>query len=477
MVNTFEDFLQKIANSSGKLEIINYFQQNPSAIDSSQGLGRWINVNPFDIESDLDDLVEKGILLKENGGTHTLYRYSPPDEYSVFITNLFKARSIYEKKIAELEKEKMSISDAFSREIIREKGKTKTIIENMNEGILVLNKESKVLTINSMAVKILSIKDNNLSGKSIFSLIDPSEKRDIVKLITEKENGNYEIKAEEKKKDVFYKISISELRDDSLDNSVNEKREKIGKIIVFNDITPEKEMEKIKNDFISMVTHDIKNPLNTIILNSTFLIEKNGKGKKENVEKFLKMINDSGKKILKLIDEFMNLSKIEAGIIKLKFQKTDFSHFLGEIIQNHARRAENKGIKIELNLPPEPVIFEFDQFQIERVCNNLLDNAIKFSQKGGTINIEITKDDSRVMTRVTDNGAGINKNEIPHLFEKYFRAKSSGNIKGTGLGLAIAKSIIEAHGGEIYVESRIAEGTTFLFYMPVKPEEAVMNIN
>ena len=92
--------------------------------------------------------------------------------------------------------------------------------------------------------------------------------------------------------------------------------------------------------------------------------------------------------------------------------KTNFSHFLGEIIQNHARRADNKGIKIELKLPSEPVIFEFDQFQIERVCNNLLDNAIKFTQKGGTINIEVTENDSRVITRVSDNGTGIDEKEL-----------------------------------------------------------------
>lgn len=475
MVNNFEDFLQKVANSSSKLEIISYFQQNPSAIDSSKGLSRWINIDPPEIETDLEELVEKGILLRENAGTHFLYRYSPSKEYSLFISNLFKARSVYEKKIAELEKEKLSISDRFSREIIREKGKTKTIIENMNEGILVLNKESRILTVNSMAMMILSIKDEDPSGKNIFTLVNPGEKRNLVKLISEKENGTHEIKTEESRKEYFYKVSISELRDDSAGNLDDEER-KIGKIVVFNDITMEKEMEKIKNDFISMVTHDIKNPLNTIILNSTFLIEKSGKGKKENIEKFLKMINESGKKILKLIDEFMNLSRIEAGIIKLNFQKTNFSHFLGDIIQNNTRRAENKGIKVELNLPSKPVIFEFDQFQLERVCNNLLDNAIKFTQKGGTINIEVTEDESRVITRFSDNGAGIDEKELPRLFEKYFRARSSGNIKGTGLGLAIAKSIIEAHGGEIYVESRIAEGTTFLFYIPLKPEKTKNSI-
>ncbi|RMF97253.1 MAG: PAS domain-containing protein, partial [Candidatus Schekmanbacteria bacterium] len=215
MVDSFDDFLQKIANSTAKIEIINYFQNNPSAIDSPQGLSRWINIDPLEIENELEDLVESGILLKENAGTHSLYRYSPRKEFSTFISNLFNARSYYEKKIAELEKEKNSISDRFTKEIIREKGKTKTIIESMNEGILVLNNEAKILTVNSLARDILSIKESDPTGKDFFSIISSDKRKDLMKLISENENGTFEIKLEENKKESFYKVNISELRDDS----------------------------------------------------------------------------------------------------------------------------------------------------------------------------------------------------------------------------------------------------------------------
>jgi len=470
MIKSFEDFVKKVATSTNKLDILKFYQENPSAIDSPEGLSRWINRDVFEIENELEELAEKGILLKEGGLQHPLYRYNPSETIASYTTNLLQARSFYEKKIAELEKEKISMSDRFTREIIHERGKTKKIIENMAEGILVINKKNQVLTINSQAKNIFYITAADTSGKDIFSLISNFEIREIMQSIIEQKHTK-EIKIKNENDENIYKVTVSPLKDDPLGDDSGAASELVGNIIVLSDITREKEIERFKADFISMVTHDIKNPLNTIILNSTFLIEKYGKGRGDNFEKFLKMISDSGKKILKLIDEFLNLSRIEAGIIKLNLQKANYADLIKNVIQNHLRQAENKGINIEVTVPPEPVVLEIDHLQIERVCSNLLDNAIKFTQKGGTISINVRVQEKGAITSVSDTGSGISESELPLLFDKYFRAKTSGKIKGTGLGLAIAKSIIEAHGGVINVESRIAEGTKFLFYLPAKPDK------
>ena len=464
MTTTLENLIKEIANTFDKIEILNFFNQNPDAMDSAEGISDWIGKKKEDIIEDLDELVEDKVLQREGLGVSALFRYSPPDKIRESISNLLSAKKLYENKIRELQKERDKLEDQFLREILREKSKTKTIIESMKEGVLVLNKNLHLLSINPVARNIFAIKEESVLGRGISDVIEDKENLEKIKWILETDNsqGKFE-------EDVLfnsnwnetYKASLSFLKEEG------ENRDLIGYVLVFNDITKEKEMEKLKADFVSMITHDLKNPLNTIILNSTFMLEKFQNDFENSESNFLRMINESGKKILRIIEDFLSVSMIEAGMLKLNIEKVDFGKFLSLMIYAFSSHADDKGLKIKTEISKELPLVCADRFQLERVVDNILSNAIKFTPEGGSIKITAFEKGGMVHTSIADTGIGISKEDLPNLFNKYYRSQGASNIKGTGLGLSIVKSIINAHKGKIILKSEEGKGTIFTFQIPV----------
>jgi signal transduction histidine kinase len=221
-----------------------------------------------------------------------------------------------------------------------------------------------------------------------------------------------------------------------------------------------------KNKFIGIAAHDLRNPFATIQSISELLIplEKN-----EEDLKFLQMINKVSEKSLKLVDNLLNVSQIELGTLQLDMQQHNYVAFMRNIVLFQQLLANNKKIKIELDCSFNEINFAFDDMHIEQVINNLLINAIKYSNQGNTIKIVINKTDMGVLTEVIDSGVGIPENEIGMLFNFFQKtsAKATSGEKGSGLGLAISKKIIETHGGSIHVKSSAGKGSNFYFYLPV----------
>jgi len=461
---TLETFINKIANTLDKIEILNFFNENPGAIDSAEGIGQWISKKKEDILQDLDELVDDGVLVRESSGNLSLYRYSPPKQIRNLISDLLSTKKFYEDKIRKLERERNNLEDQFLREIVREKSKTKTIIESMREGVMVLNKNLQLLSINQVAKNIFAIKEEEHLGKKIYDIVADKEKlQKIEKILAidkhrEKFDEDFFLVCHH---NTIYRVNLSFLKEDG------DGKEFLGYILIFNDITKEKEMEKIKADFISMFTHDLKNPLNTIILNSTFLLEKfQIRGDNSEVS-FLKMINENGRRILKIIENFLSVSMIEAGMLKLNLEEVNYEKLLSVIIYTFSTQAKDKGLQIESKISPGLPLLRIDRLQIERVLDNILSNAIKFTPEGGKIKIIAFQKDNSIFTSVSDTGIGISKDDLPNLFDKYYRSQGATNIKGTGLGLSIVKSVIDAHKGKITVESEEGKGTTFTFQIPV----------
>ncbi|OGL42356.1 MAG: hypothetical protein A3C43_10440 [Candidatus Schekmanbacteria bacterium RIFCSPHIGHO2_02_FULL_38_11] len=457
---TSDKFIKEIANTFNKIEILSFFNENSGTIDSAEGISQWISRKKDEILQDLEDLVDSGVLQSEKAGDSTLYRYSPTNQLHKIISNILTTKKLYQSKIKELEKEKENIEDQFLKEIIREKSKTGTIIESMNEGILVLSKNLQLLTINNVAKDIFSIKEEKVLGKRLSELTENKENIQKIEKILFSGNNSEEDLLFVFNKNNIYKISFSLLKDEHT-------KELIGYVLVFNDITKEKETEKIKTEFISMFTHDLKNPLNAIILNSDYLIEKIQKHDDDTEANFLKMINDSGKRILRIIEDFLSVSIIDAGMLKLNFDEVNYDKLLSLTAYTFSFFATEKGLQIETEIPSGFSSVWVDRLQMERVLENLLSNAIKFTPNGGKIKISAFEKNGSIFTCISDTGIGISKGDLPNLFNKYYRSQKVSNIKGTGLGLSIVKSIIDAHKGEISVESEEDKGTTFTFQLPI----------
>ncbi|HID27344.1 MAG TPA: sensor histidine kinase, partial [Methanosarcinales archaeon] len=227
-----------------------------------------------------------------------------------------------------------------------------------------------------------------------------------------------------------------------------------------------KELDKLKSDFISMVSHDLKTPLTAIKTSAQVLEtlpEKNIRQKKE----ILKIIIRNVDRQARLVDDLLDLSKIESGRMELKIEPIELSDIIKCSIENIQQLADEKNIEINIDLPEKLPNIIGDKDKLIQVLVNLLSNAVKFTQNYGKILIKAIAKEKNVEVRVKDTGIGIKELHINKIFDKFYRvntnSKSNASLSGTGLGLAICKGIIEAHGGKIWAESELGKGSTFIF--------------
>ncbi len=227
-------------------------------------------------------------------------------------------------------------------------------------------------------------------------------------------------------------------------------------------------LNKEKNQYIGIVAHDLKNPIGAAQSFSELLLNDYDSYLREERFKFLNIINGRCTYALSLIENFLDASKIEAGIFELNMEKKDYVGFVKEVVANNQILTKRKKQLIRLNTYPTKVEFSFDKQKMEEVLNNLLVNASKFSLPGTTISLTITEENNCVVTEVKDQGQGIPEDELPEIFNPYKTAssQSTGGEKKTGLGLAIVKKIIDAHNGTIKVQSQVEAGSAFIFTLP-----------
>jgi len=231
------------------------------------------------------------------------------------------------------------------------------------------------------------------------------------------------------------------------------------------DMTDRVVMEKHKSDVTSMLTHDLKGPI-SIILGYTEVIQEQYEDQlPEFVREGIDAINRGGSKLLSLVEDYLSLSKMESGVLKMHRYPTDICQLVGRALDMIVLNAEQKELSVTFNCQEGFPYLEVDPKYMERAVSNLLINAVNYTPRGGSISVNCIKDGHNAVIEVSDTGVGISEDELPMVFEKYYRVKDSA-VKGTGLGLAIVKSVVEGHGGTIEVESRKGKGTTFRITVP-----------
>ena len=228
--------------------------------------------------------------------------------------------------------------------------------------------------------------------------------------------------------------------------------------------------EKEKADFTAMIVHDLRSPLTAVTGAASILEEGLAGPVSEEQKKWAVKIQAGARTLLDLVNDFLDLSKLEAGRIELNKEEVDLNQLIRNSLDNYLVLAKDKKISLNNRVAPAPPRLKADARRLDQVLANLLSNAIKFTREGGEIEVGASKETSEeIKVWVKDNGVGIPAPELGLLFEKY-RQTTSGKTakqKGTGLGLVICKMIVEAHGGKIWVESKEGEGTTFFFSLPI----------
>ena len=235
-------------------------------------------------------------------------------------------------------------------------------------------------------------------------------------------------------------------------------------VAVFRDCSEQHALEQLRADFLSMIMHDIKGPL-TVILGYTELLTEGESRPADMPPDILGHIRESGEKIHALVSNFLDVSRIEAGRLVLDRRLIDLGGVVAQAVDQHAWSARRKGLALSIESGRLPAVVA-DESQMERVVGNLVGNAIKYTPAGGVIQVTTGRHNGHVTVAVRDTGRGIPAHELPHLFEKYRRVRDKHRTEGTGLGLFIAKTIVEAHGGQIRVESAPGTGSTFTVLLP-----------
>jgi two-component system phosphate regulon sensor histidine kinase PhoR len=332
----------------------------------------------------------------------------------------------------------------------QERIQLETILREIENGVIVVDKNYQLLLINQTAMDGLDVKGDclGLAIEEIFK--DPK----LIALL--KAEGNHSKREE------------LELSDGRVFSAQRTPIEGVGQAIVTQDITHLKELDRIKSDFVTTVSHDLRSPL-TAILGYIELIERAG-AVNELQKEFIHRVQSSVQQISTLISDLLDLGRIEAGLDTTK-EIIDIAELSREVLVSAEGSAHNAKVNFEGSIMQDMGFVFGDPIRLRQMIGNLLDNAIKYSKPGGKVAFNAHSEDEQVIMRIRDDGPGIPRDEQPFLFERFFRASNvPDDIPGTGLGLSIVKSILDNHNGRIWVDSKMGEGTTFTVVLPKAQE-------
>jgi two-component system phosphate regulon sensor histidine kinase PhoR len=234
----------------------------------------------------------------------------------------------------------------------------------------------------------------------------------------------------------------------------------------FQDISRLKTLEREKDNLTSMFAHDMKSSLTIIGGFVLRLLKKASQIDEEKQKEYLGIIKNESGKLESLINDFLEFSRLQTGRLKLNFSAISLDKELMELSEFYQVKASQSGLKLELKNDEVLSVIEADISQLRRVFTNLLDNAMKFSKKKGTITITTHETPEEVLVKVEDEGVGIEPNELPYIFDSFHRGKDAEKKEGFGLGLAAVKAIAEGHGGRVIVKSKPGKGSVFTVFLP-----------
>jgi len=276
----------------------------------------------------------------------------------------------------------------------------------------------------------------------------------------------------ENKKDIYDEILINDRFFFCAMSPLKYNNKLRGVVTVIRDITTEKEIDKLRKDILANISHELRTPVSLIQGYSEAILDDMVRSDEEKNE-LLQIIHDEALRMVKLVNQLLDLARMEAGFSELQYVEVDFIQIIDKIEKKFRKKLNEIGIDFIVDSLDKSFNMQIDPNRIEQVLINLIENAIRFTPKGGHIIIRFRHNENRVFISVIDNGSGIKSEDIPFIFERFYKSDKSRKRGGygTGLGLAICKKIVESHGGSINVRSLIGKGSTFTFCLPINKEE------
>lgn len=344
---------------------------------------------------------------------------------------------------------------------INQRNQMEAILSSMTEGVIAIDTNEHILSFNQAATGIVGSLEEASKGKGLQEVIRNLQLHDFVKRALE---GDISVS-----EDIVLHQADQRTVNVHATPMYDVRKTRIGTLLVFNDVTQLRHLEKMRQDFVANVSHEIRTPL-TAIKGFVETLQGGAKDQPEEAARFISIIEKHANRLEAIVLDLLHLSRIEkeneAG--EIRFEKGSIRNILRSSIQICQAKADIKNINIELSCA-ETISADINSALLEQALINLIDNAVKYSDEGAKVVVKAEKSSNDLSISIRDNGIGISKKHIPRLFERFYRVDKARSREqgGTGLGLAIVKHIVKAHGGHVTVESERGKGSTFVILLPL----------
>jgi two-component system phosphate regulon sensor histidine kinase PhoR len=384
------------------------------------------------------------------------------------------ARLAHDDRTIQQLREELQDLQVRSRLCDRQKRHVEAILYSLRDAVLAVDGSDRLLMANEPAAQLFGFDAARACREPLAEVIGQTH-GEFVELLRQ---GRCH-QAEATKRELIFAQDDRPRAFEVIISCVQEEGKTSGVVAVLHDVTKEKEIAQMKNDFVSHVSHELKTPLASITAYSEMLAD--GEADDEETRKeFYHVIQTQAQRLNRLIEDILNISRIESGLIKVKKEQASLTILIEEQMQMIRSYAEEKNITVTSG---RPIVYDqvyVDKDMISQVIINLLSNAVKYTPASGHVTVATEVDEAARVARVTvaDTGVGIPEEAMGHLFEKFYRvAANNKQAKGTGLGLNLAKQIVEkVHDGRMFVTSKVGVGSTFGFELPLATAEQVVAV-
>ena len=346
--------------------------------------------------------------------------------------------------------------EQLQKQIAKRESGMQTIFSAMHDALLVVDSNRQVILTNQTFRKLFDAPEISVATPLLEIVRDPTLDR----LLTDAFRGDGPVRCELDLNGLQIELHAVTTR--------NESREITGALVLFHDITELKKIDQVRRDFVANVSHELRTPLSILRGYIETLLD-SPQTAREELTRILRIMERHSDRLELLVEDLLTLAQLESVNPNLQMGTLDLSSFLPEMICDWEKKLTSKHLNMSVDVPPDLSPIRVDRTRLQEALYNLLDNAVKYSRERGEIRLGARQRDGEIELTVSDDGIGITKEDLPRVFERFYRAdkaRSSDKIRGTGLGLAIVKHIAQLHGGRVEAESELDKGTTIRVVLP-----------
>jgi two-component system phosphate regulon sensor histidine kinase PhoR len=354
--------------------------------------------------------------------------------------------------------------EAFQRQQQEEDFNLNVLLANMVEGVMVVDQRHVVRLVNDELLNLFDLKQSPLGRTVLESLREARVEMIVRETIRRGEPHQQEVVLESTALGLpprHFDISVVPIR--------TPKDEVRGAVVVLHDITRIKQLEVVRQDFVANVSHELRTPL-AIFRGYLETLEDNPDMPREESQRILETMKRHSDRLNALVEDLLILTRLEARQMETEFSTIRVDAFFRQLVRDWGNRTNSRVMDIQIEMPGDLPPLDVDALRLEQVMFNLLENAVAYSNPPRRVVLSAARHDGQMEVRVADNGMGIPPNDLPHIFERFYRVDKgrSRTSGGTGLGLSIVKHIVQSHGGTVHAESELGKGTTIVLRLPLR---------